>query len=437
MAGLDFSLLATLLSVAFLTAALALFVLNVLSRGETSADQGSPVAIRTDPDAPSPEKLAAQHRELAQLRATVEHVPLLMWRQDQDGALTWANKPYIEMTETLHPDRAGGWPMPHLFKQKTLAHPDTPGYRRVSVDLSETEKHWFEVQGHRVQDEVLYSATPIDTTVRAEVSLRNFVQTLTSTFAHLQVGLAIFDKRRQLVLFNPALTDLTTLEPEWLSARPGLSEVLDRLRDRNMLPEPKDYKEWRNRLTGLEKAATAGTFEETWALPTGQNYRILGRPHHDGGIALTFEDISSEVSLTRRFRSEIELGQSVLDTVDDALAVFSENGTLVMSNSAYARLWDLPEDDGILPTSIVDATRHWQESCQPTPIWGDIRDFATTSQGRSDWEDFARLQGDGRIVRCKVSPLAQGMTLVTFKPLEPVADFLPADSSTETVAQSA
>jgi hypothetical protein len=96
------------------------------------------------------------------------------------------------------------------------------------------------------------------------------------------------------------------------------------------------------------------------------------------------------------------------------------------------QLWDLPEDEGVLPTSIVDATRHWQEACQPTPIWGDIRDFATSSQGRSDWEDFARLRGEGRIVRCKVSPLAQGMTLVTFKPLDPVPGYAPAPEVAKT-----
>lgn len=434
MAGIDFSLLATLLAVAFLTAALALYTLNMLSRRDLPEPSGVSAPIRTETEGPSAEQISAQRRELVQMRATVEHIPLLLWRQDQDGALTWANKPYIDLTEKLYPERAGRWPMPHLFKQKSLAHPDTPGQRRVSLDMNETEKRWFEVQGFRVQDEILYSATPIDMTVKAEVSLRNFVQTLTSTFAHLQVGLAIFDKRRQLVLFNPALTDLTTLEPEWLSARPSLSEVLDRLRDKNMLPEPKDYKEWRNRLTGLEKAASSGIFEETWALPTGQNYRILGRPHHDGGIALTFEDISSEVSLTRRFRSEIELGQTALDTLDEAIAVFSENSTLVLSNKAYAALWDVSENDGLLPVTILEATRQWQQACQPTPIWGDIRDFASTSQGRADWEDFARLQDSGKIVRCRVAPLAQGMTLVGFKTLEPVAEFQPASRE---IAQTA
>ena len=119
MNGMDFSLLATLLAVAFLTAAFALYVLNVLSRREAARHASQTTSIETGPLDPSPEQAAAQRRELVQLRATVEHVPLLMWRQDRDGALTWANKPYIDLTETVFPDRAGSWPMPHLFKQKS------------------------------------------------------------------------------------------------------------------------------------------------------------------------------------------------------------------------------------------------------------------------------------------------------------------------------
>jgi PAS domain-containing protein len=49
--------------------------------------------------------------------------------------------------------------------------------------------------------------------VRAQQAQKNFVQTLTKTFATLSIGLAIFDRNRQLMLFNPALIDLTALPP--------------------------------------------------------------------------------------------------------------------------------------------------------------------------------------------------------------------------------
>jgi hypothetical protein len=58
--------------------------------------------------------------------------------------------------------------------------------------------------------------------VRAQQAQKNFVQTLTKTFATLAIGLAIFDRNRQLMLFNPALIDLPALPADFLSARPNL-----------------------------------------------------------------------------------------------------------------------------------------------------------------------------------------------------------------------
>jgi len=46
-------------------------------------------------------------------------------------------------------------------------------------------------------------------------------------------------------LFNPALLDLTGLPAEFLAMRPSLLSVLDAMHDRNMIPEPKDYRSWR------------------------------------------------------------------------------------------------------------------------------------------------------------------------------------------------
>jgi len=349
-----------------------------------------------------------------------------VWRQSGDGAITWANQAYLDKIAALMPDRAGTWPLARLFKTTSLAHPDTKGSRRIGVDVGEGVKAWFDVEGCRILDEIQYTATPIDATVRAEVSLRNFVQTLTGTFAHLQVGLAIFDRNRQLVLFNPALLDLTTLEPEWLSTRPLLGDVLDRMRDRNMLPEPKDYKSWRASLSALEADSREGLFEETWSLPNGQTLRIQARPHTEGGLAITLEDISSELSMTRRFRSEIELGQSVIDRVAPALAVFDRRGALEMSSRAYQELFQIEPDQALCAPTLIEASAVWQTVFDPSPVWGDIRDFGQMQTDRAEWEETLRARNGGLAHRCRVTPLAEGRTLVTFTPVaatgrEPIA----------------
>ena len=41
--------------------------------------------------------------------------------------------------------------------------------------------------------------------------------TMTETFAHLTVGLAIFDRNQTLALFNPALVQMWQVEPAWLA----------------------------------------------------------------------------------------------------------------------------------------------------------------------------------------------------------------------------
>jgi hypothetical protein len=41
--------------------------------------------------------------------------------------------------------------------------------------------------------------------------------------------------------------------------------------------------------------------------------RVTGRPHPNGAIAFLFEDISQEVSLTRRFRTDLDLDRGILD----------------------------------------------------------------------------------------------------------------------------
>lgn len=262
-------------------------------------------------------------------------------------------------------------------------------------------------------DGFLHFATDANAAVRADQERRNFVQTLGKTFAHLSIGLAIFDKRRQLAMFNPALLELTHLPAEFLSGRPTIDAVLDKLRESRMLPEPKNYASWRDQFTALEAEAKKGTYSEVWDLPDAQTYRVTGRPHPDGAFAILLEDISAEVSLTRRFRSDIETGQAVLDTLSDAIAVFSSAGTLVMSNCAYADLWSTDRHVYHDQRALQSEIDVWQNRSTPTLMWEELQDFIHLPGTRKPWSDDAVLD-DGRHIRCHANPIAGGMTMVRF-----------------------
>lgn len=317
--------------------------------------------------------LAAMRQELEVLRRTMDHSPMLAWRQDLQGNVTWANSAYLQMAEEVFAGETL-WPLPQLIDLSTQLAPTSatnPAAHRAQV-RGDRQARWYECYLHEVADQVVAIALPADAAVRAERSLREFVQTLTKTFADLPTGLAIFDRDRKLQLFNPALIDLTGLATGFLTARPTLFAFLDRLREARMVPEPKDYRSWREQMNSLEAAASSGRHVETWSLPGGQTYRVTGRPHPDGAVAFLFEDITSEISLTRKFRADLSLGADVLDGLDDAIVVFAVNGEVIMSNRGYAGLWDGP------PVGLLeDQLARWSAATGNSPGLNLLREVLT------------------------------------------------------------
>jgi PAS domain-containing protein len=322
----------------------------------------------------------------------------------------WANHAYLIRAAELLPDGEDlSWPLPRLF-----ALPDPADRRPPRVRLAlRSGVEWFDLSRVPAGGEVINYAIAANATVEAETALREFMQTLTKTFADLPIGLAIFDRARVLQMFNPALADLTALAPEFLISRPTLGTVLDAMRAKAMIPEPKDYRSWRRQVMRVEEEASSGLFEETWNLPGGQTYRVVGRPHPNGALAFMFEDISTEMTRSRRYRADLELGQSVIDAVEDGVAVFSQAGQLVMSNRAYARLWK--HDPAVLlsEAGIGTLCAWWRENSAPTLLWDDATGFVTALGDRSPWEGEVRLL-DGRMVTCRFRPLTGGATMITF-----------------------
>ncbi|WP_323006488.1 PAS-domain containing protein [Pseudorhodobacter sp.] len=353
--------------------------------------------------------------ELEQLRRVSSNAPLPIWRETDAGDVVWANATYLALASArLVDDEDLTWPLPKLFTHAAAA--DTMQGERKKLVGPDTEKpQWFDLFEFRDAKERQFYALPADSTVKAEEGLRAFMQTLTKTFAHLSTGLAIFDQDRKLALFNPALIDLTGLPPDFLTKRPTLPGFFDALRAGLMIPEPRDYKSWRNQITDIEEAAASGLYEETWSLSSGQTYRVTGRPHPNGALALSFEDISNEMTQTRRYRADLELGQAVIDAVDAAIAVFSATGILVMSNAAYSQLWG-HDPAGTLGAdgAIAKVCNHWRSATAPSTLWDRVEDFSAAMNPRDAWQDEARLS-DGRRITCQFTPLAGGATMATFR----------------------
>lgn len=351
-------------------------------------------------------------QELDILRAATNAAPYPAWRLTLDGQVTWCNTAYAALVRKVR-GRDADTAQP-LFPDLPIREISEKRKLRQAIDLKEGDhKLWYDLWLIPQKSGCLCYAMDVNAVVDAEAAQRNFVQTLTKTFAQLSIGLAIFDRNRQLALFNPALIDLTSLPADFLSSRPSLMTFFDRLRDSAMMPEPKDYNSWRQGLAQLVEAAANGQYQETWSLPSGSVYSVSGRPHPDGAVAFLFEDITAEITLTRRFRAELEQNQAVLDTLDEAIAVFAPDGTLTFCNAPYRDLWRVDPDSSFAQFTITDAMRNWQDHSRPTPVWGKLRDFVATRESRAPWRAEAELKGGG-MLDCHIRPIKKGATMVRF-----------------------
>jgi PAS domain-containing protein len=175
------------------------------------------------------------------------------------------------------------------------------------------------------------------------------------------------------------------------------------------VPEPRNYRAWRDEIARVERGAEQDSFHELWTLPTGETVRVTGRPYPDGGIAFMFEDITSEMSLTRKFRGELDLYRAVFDAMPDALAVFSADGKLLFGNAGYKVLWGV----AARPQDATEALRHWQTRLVRRSGLTKLRAFLTGKNPRVTPTVTLHLS-DGQSLSCRTALLPGGARLVRF-----------------------
>jgi PAS domain-containing protein len=337
-----------------------------------------------------------------------ETAPHPAWEEDETGQITWHNQAYTRLAARLdRPDGARLFPTPDPggADQTTVLREGGEGSLTFSLDASEADGR------------LMCHATNIDAQIAAEAARLTFMQTLGKTFAHLPTGLAIFDRHGRLALFNPSLVDLTQLQPVFLSSKPDILGFFDQLRENRRMPEPKNYADWRRGIADLLRRASGEGYHDTWSLADGRTFRVQGRPQPDGATAFLIDDITSEVVMTRSFRRELEIGQGLLDVIEDAIAVFSRGGVLTFSNARYRRLWKQDPEAAFADVTIRDCLDLWQGRWPELAAWPTLEPFVNALED-PDPAHFDLPEPSGGAIELRA--IAPGARMVRFRGVEPL-----------------
>lgn len=384
-------------------------VLDITLREQAARDRQDAAVTAAD--------LAARQSDI------LDHAPYLQWRMDAAGTVVWSNLAAMQQ-RGLHPV------IPGLLAQRAhrLTIGETAEQHRMSVQPDdEAAPIWFDVTLVAREDGVILGyAIAADRIMRAEAALSRFVETLTETFAHLPIGLAIFDRDRELGLFNPALADLLRLDPAWLAGRPTLASFLNHLRERRALPDQRDFRQWREQLITLGRDGGTQDFAEVWVQPSGRTLRVVGRPHPQGAVAFLLEDITPAVTLEQQFREGMTLRAAALDARPGTHLIFDISGAAGFVGADFSKLMGVPVSADNLASAgaIHEVLRHCRATFGAAPIWDRVLSYVVGRASETERTPMiVPLQRDGQVLSVlELHPLPGGGTLLSFLPPTAVAE---------------
>jgi PAS domain-containing protein len=156
-----------------------------------------------------------------------------------------------------------------------------------------------------------------------------------------------------------------------------------------------------------------GEYRETWYLPNGRAFQVVGRPYPNGAVALMIDDVTDQVVRDRLFRAELDVALAVLNQVDEAVIVLSAVGRPVFANARYRALWGhdpvaMPPKDG-----AIELLEGWRAATASSVVWSAME--SVISGSRSEIPQHAVQLHDGRQLVCRVTFLNDGASCVFFR----------------------
>ncbi|MBV7267285.1 PAS domain-containing sensor histidine kinase [Erythrobacter ani] len=227
----------------------------------------------------------------------------------------------------------------------------------------------------------------------------------------LSVGVAQFDESEELTFANRPFRRQFELGEGAVSQRLRFDRFLADAREKGRTPEVRDFPEWRR-----EHAAwfdTTDMQEEAWPLPGGTHLRIVAQPMPDGGLVLIAEDQTESLALSATRDTLLRTRTATLDSLFEALAIFSPDGSVQLWNRRFAGTWGLnsefldthPSADALLEAIGDNLVR----KADASKINAVVR---AATLDRREKEGLVKLS-DGRTLRFGGVPLPDGNGLLT------------------------
>jgi signal transduction histidine kinase len=367
--------------------------------------------------------LADLGREHALLRATLDAVPLAVWRRgDGDLRLDDCNRAYAEAVDATR-DRvvAEGREIAQGVvgeRGRALAA------RARSSGIAQTETGHIVVAGSRRLVEfaemplgetgaIVGFARDMTEVETIQAELTRHIAAHAEVLENLATAIAIYGPDTKLKFFNTAFGVLWRLEEDWLATEPSLAEVLERLRERRRIPEHADFRAFKRQQLAMFTSLIQPQ-EELLHLPDERTLRLVVSPHPFGGLTFVYEDVTDRLALERSYNTLIEVQRETLDNLYEGIAVFGSDGRLKLSNPAYGRLWQLSTDDLAGEPHLSEIVEKTHAFFEDGGDWATLKDRIIERVMSYSLESGQMERKDGSVLQVSTVPLPDGNVLLSY-----------------------
>jgi PAS domain S-box-containing protein len=365
--------------------------------------------------------------------AALDALSVPVWIRAPDLTLSWANQAFVDATDAKSLENA-------LATQATLETAEysaSPAPSGMAVDMQHTAgaaSRKLSLSFARLRDaNVVGMATDVTALVQAEATLRLNDEAANDMLEGMPVAISVFGKDQRLSKYNGAYAQMWGLSEDWLGSRPSFSQILDRLRENNRLPEQADFLAWKRQQLQLFSSCDDQN-EEFWHLSGGKSLRVAVKPHLLGGIYILFTDVSAQLRLESAFTLLSQVQRATLDTVDDGIAIFGPDGRLVLHNQAFARQWHLKEEELNSQPHFTLVAKLAESRVGQDGIWSIVSTGLTSGEPERCAQWGKALRADGRVISLSMVRLPNGATIVTFADLTDLENFENLQRSSHAVA---
>ena len=374
------------------------------------------------------ERTAISRFETSRLTAEVEPVafvemmgraPYPIWRMSGARQINWANPAYV---------RAVGAKDLRDVVDRQLhldANAQTDALAVLETgDVSSTQRGITLADGRRLPMSIdlfpvsggvaglAVDATELDTMRR---SLQGRTLAHQMLLNSMDEAVATFASDQTLRNANTAFAKMFNLDPEFLDAKPTHGAVLDRLRETDQLEPHSDYRAWKASQLAFYTEMPNEMPDTMWVLGDGRILRCAYMRDPEGGLSLLFADVTDRMVLKSQLGTLINVQRATLDKLAEGIAVFGTDGRLRLHNKAFARLWNLSDEDLLdapLFSFIVDLCR---------PLYHDATFWAGLKARVTDPDPDVRRhvageieRSDDKVLRWLSRPLPDGATLIAW-----------------------